>query len=164
MARSEYTAGKRAREADKARKRQEKEERKRRNRESKPGGGIPVGSVDDIQAAAMRESDTPPQFDENGVERPPAPRVERAGPAARLFVGGLSWDTDDGQLRTAFAAHGDVVEAVVVLDRDTGRSRGFGFVTMATRQGADDAITGLDGQDLDGRRIRVSRATDRKGR
>lgn len=79
----------------------------------------------------------------------------------KIFVGGLSWDTDDNSLRTAFEAHGSVSEAKVILDRDTGRSRGFGFVTM--EDGGEEAITAMDGTSLDGRTIRVNEAQPRGG-
>ncbi len=73
----------------------------------------------------------------------------------KLFVGSLSWGTDDEALRNAFAAHGEVSEAVVISDRDTGRSRGFGFVTFEDDEAADKAIAALNGTELDGRTIRV---------
>ena len=73
----------------------------------------------------------------------------------KLFVGSLSWDTNDESLRNAFAVHGEISEAVVVCDRDTGRSRGFGFVTFEDEEAADKAIAALNGTELDGRAIRV---------
>ena len=73
----------------------------------------------------------------------------------KLFVGSLSWDTNDEGLRNAFADHGEVSEAVVISDRDTGRSRGFGFVTFEDDEAADKAIAALNGTELDGRTIRV---------
>jgi cold-inducible RNA-binding protein len=79
----------------------------------------------------------------------------------KLFVGGLSWNTDDNGLRQAFEAHGSVTEAKVVTDRDTGRSRGFGFVTMGDQGAASSAQSAMDGSDLDGRAIRVNEAHDR---
>jgi hypothetical protein len=79
----------------------------------------------------------------------------------KLFVGGLSWNTDDEMLREAFAAHGNVTEAKVITDRDTGRSRGFGFVTFSEGSDADEAIAAMDGKALDGRNIRVNEAQDR---
>ena len=82
----------------------------------------------------------------------------------KLFVGGLSWNTDDQALNAAFTAHGAVTEAKVISDRDTGRSRGFGFVTFADSQHASDAIAALDGTDLDGRTIRVNLAEDKPRR
>lgn len=81
--------------------------------------------------------------------------------SSKIFVGGLSYGTDDQSLREAFAKYGDVVEARVILDRDTGRSRGFGFVTFNANEEASSAIQALDGQDLHGRRIRCNFATER---
>ncbi len=80
----------------------------------------------------------------------------------KIFVGSLSWNTTSAELQNAFAACGDVVEAKVVTDRDTGRSRGFGFVTFQDEQGATSAIETLDGSTLDGRTIRVDRANDKR--
>ncbi len=82
----------------------------------------------------------------------------------KLFVGGLSWDTDDNSLRNAFEQHGTVHEAKVILDRDSGRSRGFGFVTMSASDEAQAAISAMDGTSLDGRNIRVNEAMERGGR
>jgi heterogeneous nuclear ribonucleoprotein A1/A3 len=81
----------------------------------------------------------------------------------KLFVGGLSWDTNDESLANAFAQFGQVKEAKVILDRETGRSRGFGFVTMSDPEAAQAAMEELDGSSLDGRNIRVNEATDRRG-
>ena len=83
---------------------------------------------------------------------------------SKVFVGGLSWDTDDGSLNDAFAAIGPVVEAKVITDRDTGRSRGFGFVTFQSSGDAQTAIQQLDGSMLDGRTVRVNEANDRPAR
>jgi cold-inducible RNA-binding protein len=76
----------------------------------------------------------------------------------KLFVGGLSWGTTDDRLKEAFARFGEVTEAKIINDRETGRSRGFGFVTYADPAAADLAIKELDGKDLDGRTIRVNEA------
>jgi len=81
----------------------------------------------------------------------------------KLFVGGLSWDTDDHGLRTAFEQYGEVTEAKVISDRDTGRSRGFGFVTFADGGSADNAIEQMNGATLDGRTLNVNEAQDRRG-
>ncbi len=80
----------------------------------------------------------------------------------KLFVGSLSWDTTSSALEDAFAKCGPVTEAKVVTDRDTGRSRGFGFVTFQDEQGAALALETLDGSTLDGRTIRVDRANERR--
>ncbi|HEY7649670.1 MAG TPA: RNA-binding protein [Methylomirabilota bacterium] len=79
----------------------------------------------------------------------------------KLFVGGLSFTTTNDSLRAAFARFGMVGQAIVMTDRATGRSRGFGFVEMATSEEADRAIGGLNGSSLDGRMIRVDKATPR---
>ena len=79
----------------------------------------------------------------------------------KLFIGGLSWDTSNRSLQEAFEACGAVAEAKVVTDRDTGRSRGFGFVTFEDEASAQRAIEELDGSTLDGRSIRVDKANDR---
>ncbi len=80
----------------------------------------------------------------------------------KLFIGSLSWDTSDDSLRQAFARFGEVLEAKVVTDRDTGRSRGFGFVTFADAAQANEAISSMDGTALDGRSIKVSEAQDKQ--
>ena len=77
----------------------------------------------------------------------------------KLFVGGLAWATTSESLRKAFEVHGEVVDAKVITDRDTGRSRGFGFVTMANPADADAAIATLDGKEIDGRAVRVNEAS-----
>jgi RNA recognition motif-containing protein len=78
--------------------------------------------------------------------------------AVKLFVGGLSFSTSSDRLRETFAAVGSVASASVVTDRDTGRSRGFGFVEMATPEEADQAVSRLNGTTLDGRVINVEKA------
>ncbi len=79
----------------------------------------------------------------------------------KLFVGSLSWNTNDEGLRQAFVQYGEVTEAKVIADRDTGRSRGFGFVTFEDEDAADKAIAALNGTELDGRTIKVNVAQDR---
>ncbi|HCC68068.1 TPA: RNA-binding protein [Patescibacteria group bacterium] len=81
--------------------------------------------------------------------------------AKKLFVGNLSWGISDEQLREAFSAFGTVEEAVVITDRQSGRSKGFGFVTMSTEEEAQKAIEGLNESELDGRAINVSEARER---
>ena len=78
------------------------------------------------------------------------------------MVGSLSWDTTDGTLRELFSEYGNVTEAVILRDRNTGQSRGFGFVTFSDRKDGAKAIEQLDGCELDGRRIGVCVATERK--
>jgi len=84
--------------------------------------------------------------------------------ANKLFVGGLSWDTDTESLRQAFAAHGEIEEAIVITDAQTGRSRGFGFVVYMDAAAAAKAVEAMDGVELDGRRITVNEARPRAPR
>jgi RNA recognition motif-containing protein len=81
----------------------------------------------------------------------------------RIYVGNISFDTTEQDLREAFEAHGQVQEVAVITDRDTGRSRGFAFVTMDD-DGAQKAMEALDGTELDGRTIRVNEARAREDR
>lgn len=78
--------------------------------------------------------------------------------ATKLYVGGLSWGTDDQALNDAFAQAGNVVSAEVKKERDTGRSRGFGFVEMATDEDAQAAIAMWHEKELDGRSLTVNEA------
>jgi cold-inducible RNA-binding protein len=82
----------------------------------------------------------------------------------KLFVGNLSFNTTENSLQDAFAAHGTVVEANLMMDRMTGRPRGFGFVTMSTPEEAQAAIAALHGKELDGRQITVNVARPREER
>jgi RNA recognition motif-containing protein len=81
--------------------------------------------------------------------------------SSNLYVGNLTFNTTTADLETLFAQHGDVTKAQVITDRDTGRSRGFGFVEMESQEGADTAISALNGTDLDGRDLTVSIAKER---
>jgi RNA recognition motif-containing protein len=81
----------------------------------------------------------------------------------RLYVGNLSFQTQEDVLRDVFSEIGEVTDCKVITDRETGRSRGFGFVTMATDDQAQEAISQLDGADLDGRALRVNEAEERGG-
>ncbi|RLN07440.1 hypothetical protein C2845_PM11G24490 [Panicum miliaceum] len=94
------------------------------------------------------------------MERPP----RQFASAFRAYVGNLPWQADDSRLVQLFSEHGEVVNATVVYDRETGRSRGFGFVPMASKEELDDAISALDGQELDGRPLRVNVAAERPQR
>uniref|UniRef100_A0A5B7BLS0 RRM domain-containing protein n=2 Tax=Davidia involucrata TaxID=16924 RepID=A0A5B7BLS0_DAVIN len=79
----------------------------------------------------------------------------------RCFVGGLAWATDDQSLERAFSQFGDIIDSKIINDRETGRSRGFGFVTFKDEQSMRDAIEGMNGRDLDGRNITVNEAQSR---
>ncbi|MBM3189058.1 MAG: RNA-binding protein [Chloroflexi bacterium] len=81
--------------------------------------------------------------------------------AKKLYVGNLSYDTTESQLRALFEQAGAVNEVTVVQDRETGRSRGFGFVEMADEAGAANAIQRVNGAQLDGRTLKVSEARPR---
>jgi RNA recognition motif-containing protein len=81
-----------------------------------------------------------------------------------LYVGNLSYDTTEDTLRTHFAEFGEIESVKVITDRYTGRSRGFGFVEMATEEAAQAAIQGLNGKSVDNREIRVDAAKPRRDR
>ena len=82
----------------------------------------------------------------------------------RLYVGNLAFHTTEETLQRVFQACGEVAETKLVLDRETGRSRGFAFVSMATEDGARKAIAEMNGADLDGRALRVNEAEERRPR
>ena len=79
----------------------------------------------------------------------------------KVFVGGLNWNTNDESLRSAFTKCGNIDEATVVIDRATGKSRGFGFVSFSDPAGAQKAIAEMNGMELDGRSIKVNEAEDK---
>ncbi|KAL9370854.1 hypothetical protein Peur_035994 [Populus x canadensis] len=79
----------------------------------------------------------------------------------RCFVGGLAWATTDQVLQEAFSQYGEIIDSKIINDRETGRSRGFGFVTFGNEKAMRDAIDGMNGQDLDGRNITVNEAQSR---
>src|SRR5258705_14001951 len=82
----------------------------------------------------------------------------------KLFVGNLSFNTTQSQLQDLFAAHGNVVEADVIMDKFSGRPRGFAFVTMDSKEAADAAVQALNGKDIDGRALTVNEARRREDR
>ncbi len=82
----------------------------------------------------------------------------------KLFVGNISFDTTENDLQDAFAAHGTVLEANLMMDRMSGRPRGFGFVTMSTPEEAEKAIAALNGASLGGRNLTVNVARPREER
>ncbi len=84
--------------------------------------------------------------------------------STKLFVGNLSFNTTQDQLQHAFSAHGVVVEVALMLDRETGRSRGFAFVTMDTPESAQAAIQAMSGAQLDGRSLTVNEAKPKEER
>ena len=84
--------------------------------------------------------------------------------AKKVYVGNLSYDTTDDSLRQAFAEFGEVESVNVITDRYSGRSKGFGFVEMATDEAAQEAIAAMNGKTLDGREIKVAEAKPRRDR
>jgi RNA recognition motif-containing protein len=84
--------------------------------------------------------------------------------ATKLFVGSLAWATSDDSLKAFFESAGTVVSASVIKDRETNRSKGFGFVEMSSDEEAKAAVSQLDGKDLDGRAVVVSEARPREER
>jgi RNA recognition motif-containing protein len=82
---------------------------------------------------------------------------------SRLYVGNLSFNTEKDAVRDAFSRFGEVTDVHIVTDRQTGQARGFGFVTMGTREAAQAAMAGMNGSSLDGRDLRVNEAEERQG-
>ncbi len=81
----------------------------------------------------------------------------------KIYVGNLPWRATDAQLSQLFGNHGEVIDAKIVTDRETGRSRGFGFVTMASDEAAQAAIRALNGHSLEGRSLVVNEAREQSG-
>ncbi|MDJ0841239.1 MAG: RNA-binding protein [Acidobacteriota bacterium] len=82
----------------------------------------------------------------------------------KLFVGNLSWNTAEEDLRDAFSRFGQIDECRIITDRDTGRSRGFGFITYADPDSAQAAMNEMNGSELDGRSLNVNEAKERAPR
>ena len=80
-----------------------------------------------------------------------------------IYVGNISWNTDDSGLKAVFEAFGQVESATIIKDRNTGRSKGFGFVEMPNDDEANAAISGMNGKELDGRELKVNMARPREG-
>lgn len=156
MARSNYSAGKRQREKERAKKKKEKMLRAR-ERSRSGGAGVPVATVDEIQGGMMSIDQVMRNMTDPDNEESQA----RATIPSRLFIGGLDWRVDDEELRKKLEEYGPVSDVHIVKDRDTGDSRGFGFVTMANRKDGDKAIRELDGQEFSGRNLVVRQATER---
>jgi len=156
-----FSGGKRNREAARDLKKRQKEERLRRNRDLRARGidpdtmGVPAGS----------EGEALPEVKLEDVVISVASRPRRAdfGPT-KLFVGGFGNSTTVADLRTFFSRFGELVEVVIIPNRSTGQSRGFGFVSYQSASAADEAIKGMNGVELDGHPLRVNRAEDRPGR
>jgi hypothetical protein len=154
-----FSGGKRNREASRALKKTQKEERLRRNRELRARGIDP-----DISDSAGAPAALPEVKLEDvviSVER--RPRNTDMGPT-KLFVGGIGSGTTSADLREFFSRFGELLDAAVIVNRSTGQSRGFGFVSFRSSTDANQAIAGTDGTELDGHPIRVNRAETRPGR
>ncbi|CAN7115641.1 unnamed protein product [Brassica rapa subsp. narinosa] len=150
-------------------------------------GFVTMSSVSEVEAAAQQfngyeldgrplrvNAGPPPPKREDSFSRGPRSSFgssgsgygggAAAGSGNRVYVGNLSWGVDDMALESLFGEQGKVVEARVIYDRDSGRSKGFGFVTYNSAQEVQNAIRTLNGADLDGRQIRVSEAEARPPR
>ncbi len=80
----------------------------------------------------------------------------------KIFVGSLSWNTNEDGLVNHFSKFGNIEEVKVITDRETGRSRGFGFITFSEPDAADNAVSEMDGTEIDGRNVKVNIAEDRR--
>lgn len=154
MSRGNYSMGKRQRDQEKARKKRRKAERRQQKREEGPSE-VPIATPEEVTGDLVAA--------ERAVKARKAAAAQDARTIpSRLFIGGLSWGTTEAELREAFEKIGEVTDAAVVMDRDTGKSKGFGFVTMADHRDGARAIDELDGSVLDGRDIVVKPATERR--
>jgi RNA recognition motif-containing protein len=154
-----YSGGKRQREALRDRKKKEKQARLDYNRAMRAQGQNPGQGED---PALLEEPEKLPEvkLEDVVISVAQQPRRITTGPV-RLFVGGLSWDTTTDDLRAAFVKFGPIEDASVVLDRTTGRSRGFGFVTFEKSADAAEAVKTMNGAELDGRTLKVNQAESR---
>jgi len=155
----QFSGGKRNREASRDLKKRQKEDRLRRNRDLRARGFDP----DLVDPSAAPASLPEVKLEDVVIGVPSQSRRADFGPV-KLFVGGLHNDTTAADLRRWFAPFGDVVDAIVVADRGTGRSRGFGFVSFGNPTAAEAATKGLNGVDVDGQNLKVNRAEARPPR
>ena len=155
MKRGNYSQDKRQRESEKARKKQEKAERRSRQREE-GSSAVEIVTAEDVVGRLPTSTEALLAMEERAKKPLPAASIP-----SRLFVGSLSWDTTEEALHTLFSQYGEVTDVVILSDRDTGRSRGFGFVTFSDRKEGTRAVEQLDGWELDGRNIVVHVATGR---
>ncbi|KAJ6699158.1 hypothetical protein OIU79_012427 [Salix purpurea] len=132
-------------------------------------GFVTMSTVEEVEAASrqfngyeldgrpLRVNSGPPPQRETPFSRGPGARSSESFDSSnRVYVGNLSWNVDNMALESLFREKGKVMDAKVVYDRETGRSRGFGFVTYSSAEEVEDAIDSLNGAELDGRAIRVS--------
>jgi RNA recognition motif-containing protein len=148
-----YSGGKRQREAERERKKKDKAERLRRNRLSPRG-------PEDVTADMTVEALPAVRLEDVVISVPSQSRKNTAGPV-RLFVGGLDSATTVESLRQAFSRFGTLEDAAIIFDRNTGASRGFGFVTFSASTEAAAALGGMNGRELDGRILKVNAAESR---
>ncbi|KAL6593755.1 hypothetical protein ACP70R_048656 [Stipagrostis hirtigluma subsp. patula] len=133
-------------------------------------GFVTMSSVEDVEAAVEQFNGYVLDGRSLRVNSGPAPPREQSSPRGprgegnRVYVGNLSWGVDNSALANLFNKEGEVLEARVIYDRESGRSRGFGFVTYGTNEEVENAISNLDGAELDGREIRVTVAESRPPR
>jgi hypothetical protein len=151
----DYSQARRQREAQQQRKQRDKAARRMAQREQGPSQPEIV-TAEDIVGRLPSINDAMRAIEQNAT----TPRSVASIPC-RLFVAGLGSAISEPELREAFGAFGVVADAVILKDRGTGESRGFGFVTMENRKDANRAIETLDGSELKGRRLTVNVATDR---
>jgi hypothetical protein len=156
-----FSGGKRAREANRDLKKREKEARLRRNRELRARGIDP----DVMEAPAAPGGAALPEVKLEDVVISVAPRSRRVdfGPT-KLYVGGFGPTTTVADLRTFFSRFGELADVVIIPNRATGQSRGFGYVSFQSAAAADEAIKGMNGVELDGHPLRVNRAESRSDR
>jgi RNA recognition motif-containing protein len=155
-----YTGGKRNREASRDLRKKEKEDRLRRNRDLRARGIDP----DMPDSPELAENAPLPEVKLEDVVIGVASRPRRGdfGPT-KLFVGGLSSETTTEDLRASFSKFGEIIDVIVIADRATSQSRGFGFVTYSSSTVAETAIKEMNGVELDGRTLKVNRAETRPG-
>ncbi|KAF8720891.1 hypothetical protein HU200_023289 [Digitaria exilis] len=133
-------------------------------------GFVTMSSVEEGEAAVEQFNGYVLEGRSLRVNSGPAPPRDQSSPrgsrgeAKRVYVGNLSWGVDNTALANLFKEQGEVLEARVIYDWESGRSRGFGFVTFASDEEVENAISNLDGADLDGRQIRVTVAESRPPR
>ena len=154
-----FSGGKRNREASRDLKKTRKEERLRRNRDLRARGIDPDLAEPGVDAAALPEV----KLEDVVISVARQPRNTDVGPT-KLFVGGISSNTTSADLRGFFSKFGELVDAAVVVNRSTGQSRGFGFVSFRSSIDANQAIASANGVELDGHPMRVNRAEERPGR
>lgn len=151
-----FSPGKRAREMEQAKRKQDKAQKRAQRRDRPPGES-------EFVSAAEVQSNLP-SIEEamRRIENPGAVSRSATAIVARLFVGSLSDEITEADLREAFGKFGPVADAIVMVDRETRSPRGFGFVTMADRRDAPKAIEALHGAEIKGRHIVVNVATERQ--